>query len=374
MSDTIEDDRPVTRRDLMERGIDAVPREKAGHITVSKEAGGLSFSSALEVMDFAKMMAVSGNFVRKDFRGNPGMCLAVTFQAIEWHMSPFAVASKAYVVNDQVAYESQLIHAIIESRAPLQHRLDCEYDGEGLDRVCVVTGQFTNGDVREYRSPKLKDISPRNSPLWKTDPDQQLWYYASRAWARKWCPDVLMGIYTPDEARELPPSVDEGSGLHARLVGADVSREEGHRPGHVESELDQIATVGTVIEGGAVEAAAVNDDAGKKPARGARKKAAAKAAETPAGDAEEKAAADRSEDPAEDDSEEFTEHQGELPAPKTAAEYAAYAERWLALATEADEVKARWKREMKMRNDLGVTSEQRAPVEEKKNRRLEMLS
>ena len=42
---------------------------------------------------------------------------------------------------------------------------------------------------------------PRFSTQWATDPMQQIGYLAVRKWARRFTPDVLLGVYTPDEAR-----------------------------------------------------------------------------------------------------------------------------------------------------------------------------
>ena len=48
----------------------------------------------------------------------------------------------------------------------------------------------------------LVQASVRNSPLWATDPKQQLAYLAVKRWARLYAPDVILGVYTPDELDE----------------------------------------------------------------------------------------------------------------------------------------------------------------------------
>lgn len=187
----------------LERIEQKIDRAAAGGMVVSDKVGGIMFQSMSEVLEFSKLMSLSDAAVPKHLRGNPGACLAVVTQALEWRMSPFAVANKSYYVNDRIAYESQLVHAVIESRAPLAQRLKCEYEGVGAERVCIVTGHLKDEvDPVVYRSPMLKDIGVKNSPLWKSDPDQQLWYYSSRSWARRYCPDVLLGIYSKDELEE----------------------------------------------------------------------------------------------------------------------------------------------------------------------------
>ncbi|CAK6492567.1 hypothetical protein PANNVG_01632 [Pantoea sp. Nvir] len=45
----------------------------------------------------------------------------------------------------------------------------------------------------------LEFVTTRNSPLWKTAPKQQLAYLAVKYWARLYYPDVILGVYTPDE-------------------------------------------------------------------------------------------------------------------------------------------------------------------------------
>jgi hypothetical protein len=183
-----------------------IDRTVAGAVTVSDSMGGMLFQNMSEVLEFAKLMAVSDLAVPKHLRGNAGACLSIVTQALEWRMSPFSVANKSYSVNDRLAYESQLIHAVVEARAPLKRRLQCSYEGTDAKLVCIVTGQFKNEpDPVIYRSPEIGKITTKNSPLWKSDPEQQLWYYAVRAFARRFCPDVLLGIYSEEELREIGP-------------------------------------------------------------------------------------------------------------------------------------------------------------------------
>ncbi|ACL61088.1 recombinase RecT [Methylobacterium nodulans] len=175
-------------------------------LAVSAERGGIAFANAEQLMNFAKLMAVSNAGVRKHLRGNPGACLAIVTQAVEWGLSPYAVANKSYFVNDQIAYESQLVQAVILKRAPIKGRIRFEYTGEGDSRVCRAWARLADepDEIVEYVSPSLAKITPKNSPLWKTDPDQQLSYYCGRALCRRHFPDVLLGVYAEDEIEAIP--------------------------------------------------------------------------------------------------------------------------------------------------------------------------
>lgn len=213
----------------------------AGATEVSMALGGIRFQSMMEVFEMAKMMAISGTAIPKHLRGNPGACLAVCVQALEWHMSPFSVAQKSYEVNDRIAYEAQLIVAVINARAPLKERLRYDYDGEGTDMRCTVSG-LIEGEAKPlvYISPKIKDIKVKNSPLWTSDPQQQLAFYSGRAWARRHCPETILGIYADDEMRDaeplatdITPSVGERlkSGKGKRGFDADnVNKALEHKP------------------------------------------------------------------------------------------------------------------------------------------------
>jgi hypothetical protein len=159
-------------------------------------------------------------------QGNVGACFANCMRAQELGVSPLALAKWTYVVEqfvggqkvEQVAYESQMFHAVVEARAPITTRLQVAYEGEGDMRRCRVWAtfkgekeprhfppldaapdQFTLGKLR----PKRNDSGRiKGSPLWDTKPDLQLFYNMSRDWARMYCPDVISGMYGRDEMED----------------------------------------------------------------------------------------------------------------------------------------------------------------------------
>lgn len=210
----------------------------AGATEVSSAIGGLAFKDMGQVMEFSKLMAVAGQAVPKHLRGAPGACLRIVTEALNWRMDPFAVANKSYMVNDRIAYEAQLIHAVIEQRAPIKGRIKGRFDGEGAKRVCILTATSEeDGSIIEYKSPEIGTITTKNSPLWKSDPDQQLWYYSARAMCRRHFPDVLLGVYEKDEIkhaegmRDVTPAPTGGWATKAREARGeallpDISQED----------------------------------------------------------------------------------------------------------------------------------------------------
>jgi hypothetical protein len=188
--------------------------------------------SMTEAIDLAKLMATS-RLLPKHFNGSPADALLVIEQSIRWRMSPFAVAQATHIVNGRLGYEAKLIAAACYHLDALERRLEIAWDGDGNNRRCTVTGRF-RGDPnpRVKVSPTIGSIPVKNSPLWKSDPDQQLAYFTIRAWARLYAPDVILGVYDPSDiaegghvgperARDVTPTGSKLDALEA-VIGANT--------------------------------------------------------------------------------------------------------------------------------------------------------
>lgn len=189
------------------------------------------------LLKISEVMANSGNFVPEHYRGKPDACMAVVMQAARWNMDPFAVAQKTFIVGNSgvLGYEAQLVNAVINTMAPTKDRIHFEWFGAWEN----IVGRFvkkTSGKGNDYIAPgwDLKDeagvgvrawatlkgedesrelvlmlsqAQVRNSTLWASDPRQQLAYLAVKRWARLYCPDVILGVYTADEIDERQEKV-----------------------------------------------------------------------------------------------------------------------------------------------------------------------
>lgn len=218
------------------------------------------------IVRVSELMAKSGQAVPRHLRNNPGACFAVTLQAMRWNMDPYALGLKTYTTDSDapIAYEGQAIIAALNNSPLLATRLSFQWDGQ-WERI---VGRFkevesrkkdasgnpildTKGQPKKYIVPDwdfnkdeeglsvtvsallvgetkpreltllMKQARTRNSPLWTEDPKQQLAYLAGRRWGRLHAPDVIMGVYTPDELEEREPK-DMGP---ADVVGSAVPDE-----------------------------------------------------------------------------------------------------------------------------------------------------
>ena len=195
-----------------------------------------------QAIEFSTLMA-KGNLIPAHLK-NPADCLRVVLQASKWQFDPFAVADKTSVINGKLMYEGQLVMAVINARGKMKERLSYDYKGEGDARVLTVSGTIKGED--EARTIELpftlaKKIN-RNGQM-AINPDQQAAYIGARLWARKHMPELMLGVYTPDETdpgepvnvtpgatggREEAPAKESGSSatVAANPSGSPASTDE----------------------------------------------------------------------------------------------------------------------------------------------------
>lgn len=251
---------------------------------------GVQITDLAQQVDYAQTMARARAALPSHLRNNVGDCLAVIDISSRAGLSPYMVASKTYVQNDRLCFESQLFHAFAQASGLLVGDLDVEYENEDTDEMtCTVRGRLRADPhtLRIHKSPPLKDLHPGytvkrevggddgggtakkrisfeagqkmkaegkieegmrlfplGSPLWDRKPRVQMFYDTSRDWVRIYCPRATLGIYTaeeveeygPDFARDVTPAT---SGLSDRLRSGTGKRDEGFKDGHAEAEIHQ---------------------------------------------------------------------------------------------------------------------------------------
>ena len=194
--------------------------------TASSGALLMNMDSMGRLERIADLMASGKTTVPQHLRGSKGDCFAIALQSMQWGMNPFAVAQKTHLVNGTLGYEAQLVSAVINTSGAVLDRFHFDWFGP-WERV---VGKFTikRGDKGEYRVPGwqladeegcgvrvwatlkgeaaprelsllLAQARTRNSTLWADDPKQQLAYLAQKRWARLFAPDVILGVYSPEE-------------------------------------------------------------------------------------------------------------------------------------------------------------------------------
>ncbi|WP_096978858.1 RecT family recombinase [Escherichia coli] len=215
-----------------------VTAEQQAPNTISASNAIFNVQALTQLQAVAGLMAQAAVTVPDHLRGNPADCMAIIMQAMQWGMNPYAVAQKTHVVNGVLGYEAQLVNAVISSSNAIVGRFHYEYEGDwskcASSREVTVKKPAKGGGtydkketVRGWESADeqglsvrvgavirgereitwgeplfLSSVITRNSPLWVSNPKQQIAYLALKYWARLYCPAVVLGVYTPDELEE----------------------------------------------------------------------------------------------------------------------------------------------------------------------------
>lgn len=368
MTDTVTTDTAWPDKTMTPAQQDA--RERASALVV--RGGGAIPMNFEQMVDYARFMSTARGAVGAHLMGNVGACLAVMEIGAQFGMPYYAVARQSYLVNNRVAFMGQFFHSIIELHAPLKkgpngRKLQWRYEGTLADGTLkiFVSGTFEGAiEPVVYESPMFSEITTKNSPLWKSPAEsevkRQFVYFGVRGWQTEYWPEGMMQAMTEDEAAALPPSeraidvTPVSEGLRERLAAAHADtppeQREGFQPGFTEAEFTEISKDPAAIDAAIAAAsdappAEVKKEAEPPPAdpKPAGKKKDTKAKKT------------------------------DKPKPTSAEAWVPYAREWLTAEQDPAVMRKRWQDEMKMRNDLGVTSEQRDPVFEYYQERLAEL-
>ncbi len=187
-------------------------------ISQSKEIGTVSANSMMmnpdimgQISKVASLMSSGIHTIPEHLQNSESDCFAIAMQAMQWGMNPFSVAQKTHLVKGTLGYEAQLVNAVISSSKAIKGRFKYEYSGDWMKQnspdAAVRVGAILHDEdsITWGEWLFIGNVTTKNSPLWKTAPKQQAAYLAVKYWARMYCPEVLMGVYSHDELETITP-------------------------------------------------------------------------------------------------------------------------------------------------------------------------
>lgn len=185
-------------------------------------------SSRFEQLQRLATLMAHSSLTPKHLRGNSaqeavGNCFRVVNQAIRWGFDPFAVADESYVVSGKLGYQGKLVAAVINSRANLKENLRVDFKGSGDARTATVIGHF-----KSETQPRTIELSvgqaKTDNGMWKKDPDQKLFYSATIKWARRHCPEIVMGVLTDEELEAMRAGASTQTGEAKEVLSLPAGR------------------------------------------------------------------------------------------------------------------------------------------------------
>ena len=175
------------------------------------------FGSLEKLATFTKIaeQLSKSELIPATFRGKPADVLIALDYADRLGMNPLSVLQNIYVVQGRPAWSSTFYIATISTCGRFSGIDYVEKSGPVIDKVGVpnLSCKMVAIDNRTGKKVEGTEISVqmaidegwynRSGSKWKTMPRQMLKYRAAAFFARAFCPEVTMGLYSADEVEDF---------------------------------------------------------------------------------------------------------------------------------------------------------------------------
>lgn len=158
----------------------------------------------------AQFLSESDLVPKDTYKGKPGNCLIALDVANRTGMSPLAIMQSLYVVQGKPVWSGQMCIALVNGCGrftPLSFRWQGEHGQKEWSCTAVATrildGVLCESSPVSWQMALDEGWVNKNGSKWKTMPAQMMTYRAGAFFARVYCPDVLLGIYTKDEMEDV---------------------------------------------------------------------------------------------------------------------------------------------------------------------------
>lgn len=130
-------------------------------------------------------------------------CFLVVNQAMAWKLNPFLIMGETYEVQGKLGFQGKLIISVMNTRAGLREKLAFDFNGKtGDDLAVTVSGRFIGEDTPRTVTVSVGQAKTANQ-MWLKDPEQKLIYTAAIRWARRYAPEVVMGVMIEEDMEAM---------------------------------------------------------------------------------------------------------------------------------------------------------------------------
>lgn len=176
------------------------------HVPATQET---AFSS-IQAFESAQRMAnalASSALVPQAYQGNVANCIVALELAQRIGASPLMVAQNLHVINGRPSWSAQFIIAALNSCgrfSPLRFTIT----GQGDDYGCFASAVDKSGEILEgprvtIAMAKLEGWFDRKGSKWPTMKELMIRYRAAAFFGRLYAPDILMGLRSDEEERDV---------------------------------------------------------------------------------------------------------------------------------------------------------------------------
>jgi hypothetical protein len=168
------------------------------------------FENIQKFEEAQRMAAIweKSTLVPKEYQNNKANVMIAMEMAHRIGAGTMQVMQNLYIVHGRPAWSSAFIIAAVNSCGRFEP-LRFELSGEGDNRTCIAwTKDKETGDRLEstpitIKMAKAEGWYGKTGSKWQTMPEHMLRLRSASFFGRMYAPDVLMGMYSDDEAREM---------------------------------------------------------------------------------------------------------------------------------------------------------------------------
>ena len=163
-------------------------------------------------------MLAKSTMIPDHFRENLGNCVIALNFADRMGIDPFMAMTKMYVIHGKPAIETQLAIALVNKTGKFT-TIQYELTGKGETRQCTAyaTNKETNQRCEQtvtMAMAKAEGWTAKKGSKWGTMPDLMLQYRSAMFFARLYCPEALLGLYTREEVQEFTDMEEASNGTY----------------------------------------------------------------------------------------------------------------------------------------------------------------
>lgn len=173
--------------------------------TLSVFSGEKNFKNAMQM---ATQLAKS-DMIPTIYKNKPENCIIALELSNRLKLSPFLVMQNMYIVQGKPSWSSSFIISCINGSGRFTGPLKFEMD-TGRTKCCAYATEKTSGEklvgpLITMEMAQAEGWLGKNGSKWKTMPELMLRYRAAAFFGRLYCPEIINGMLTDDEAEDVRP-------------------------------------------------------------------------------------------------------------------------------------------------------------------------
>ncbi len=152
----------------------------------------------------------SSTIVPAQYQKNPSNCFIAIEMANRIGANPFQVMQSLNVIKGKPSWSSAFIIAAVNQSGRFKTPLNYKMEGDSSKGTlsCIAWAIAKDGTKCEsikvtQEMAKLEGWSTKEGSKWKTMPELMIRYRAAAFFGRQYCPDLLLGLMTTEEQRDV---------------------------------------------------------------------------------------------------------------------------------------------------------------------------